>query len=82
MCIRDRHWVLSPVEKFRLGHPDSAPEPQLMTYYVGALNGLSLLFSIELLPAVVKDYLKDNPDLNVGRFFDDMEETKGSKEDV
>ena len=76
------HWVLSPVEKFRLGHPDSAPTPQLMTYYVGALNGLSLLFSIELLPAVVKDYLKDNPDLDVGRFFDDMGETKGSKEDV
>ena len=53
-----------------------------MTYYVGALNGLSLLFSIELLPALVKDYLKDNPDLNIGRFFDNMEETKGSKEDV
>jgi hypothetical protein len=76
------HWVLSPVEKFRLGHPDSAPTPQLMTYYVGALNGLFILFTIEHLPAVVKEYLSANPGLNVGRFFDDMEETKGSKEDV
>jgi hypothetical protein len=53
-----------------------------MTYYVGALNGLFILFTIEHLPAVVKDYLKDDPDLNVGRFFDNMEEWKGSKEDV
>ena len=62
------HWILSPVQKFRLGYPDSQPEPQLLTYYVGALNGLSLLFSIELRPAVVKDYLKDNPDLDVGHW--------------
>ena len=76
------HWVLSPVEKFRLGYPDSEPEPQLLTYYVGALNGLSLLLSIELLPAVVKDYLKDNPDFDVKEFFDRMDERNRSKEDA